>query len=231
MSYNVIYTVLHRLKQLFIGHGLKFVKSNIIVARYDNFDFLRMKDHNSTSTKDTFMLTKHNEKQLVMRTHSTAFQRHVFEQHGDRIKHAVGVRRNIGFFTYGKVFRKDDSSMHSYCFHQCDILMYNCEYKSIYEYIEYTMSIISHLCNTTLQYRIRESYFPFTLPSYEIDIMYNNKYIEILGCGFEHKAILQHFSIVDTNIFALGVGIERLASLIFNVHNIKTLRLQSCYGK
>ena len=219
------------MKQLFVEHGLKLVQSQIVVSMYDNFEFLRMKEHDAVSAKDTFILAKHDETQFVMRTHSTSFQRHVFEMHGDYIKQRISTQRDIGFFTYGKVFRKDDSSMHSYCFHQCDILVYRHTYKSIYDYIEFVMSIVSCLCNKTLKYRIRESYFPFTSPSYEVDILYNDEYVEILGCGFEHKKILRNFNIENMDIFALGIGIERLASLIFNVNNIKALRLHNCDDK
>ena len=231
MSYNAIYSVLHMMKREFIKNNLTFIQSNLVVSEYDNFSFLRMKEHDAISSECTFILHKTSSGvQYVLRTHSTSFHRQLFQHKSKFIKSSINNNRNFGFFTCGKVFRKDDSSMHSYCFHQFDILMYTSEYNSIYDYINFIMKIIANVCNVTLHYRIRESYFPFTYPSYEVDIMYNNKYIEILGCGFEHEDILQQFNI-DTNIFALGVGVERLASLIFKIENIKTLRLYNCHDK
>jgi phenylalanyl-tRNA synthetase alpha chain len=73
--------------------------------------------------------------------------------------------------------------------------------------------------------RFRPSYFPFTEPSAEVDILWDeNKWLEILGCGMVHPNVLSNAKI-DPKIYsgyAFGMGIERLAMLYYGVKDLRT---------
>ena len=71
--------------------------------------------------------------------------------------------------------------------------------------------------------RFRPSYFPFTEPSAEVDIYCNREWLEIMGCGMIDPEVLKNVDI-DPEIysgFAFGVGIERLALMIYQMKDIR----------
>ena len=74
-----------------------------------------------------------------------------------------------------------------------------------------------------MEIRFRPSYFPFTEPSAEIDIKFNNKWLEVLGCGMVHNNVLMNVNI-DTKKysgFAFGLGIERFAMLKYGIRDLR----------
>ena len=75
-----------------------------------------------------------------------------------------------------------------------------------------------------IELRFRPSYFPFTEPSAEVDILSENgKWLEILGCGIINPIVLNNCNI-DSNKYsglALGLGVERIAMLKYEVNDIR----------
>ena len=73
--------------------------------------------------------------------------------------------------------------------------------------------------------RFRPSYFPFTEPSAEVDILSKEKnWLEILGCGMVHPKVLENLGI-NTEIYsgyAFGMGVERLAMLKYGIKDIRS---------
>ena len=84
--------------------------------------------------------------------------------------------------------------------------------------------IINTLFGENVEIRFRPSYFPFTEPSAEVDILSENgKWLEILGCGIINPVVLENCNI-DSNMYsglALGLGIERIAMLKYEVSDIR----------
>ena len=84
--------------------------------------------------------------------------------------------------------------------------------------------IIKSLFGEDIQIRFRPSYFPFTEPSAEVDILSKEgKWLEILGCGIVNPVVLENCNI-DSNKysgFAFGLGVERIAMLKFDVNDIR----------
>ena len=84
--------------------------------------------------------------------------------------------------------------------------------------------ILLDIFGENVETRFRPSYFPFTEPSAEVDIMSENgKWLEILGCGIVNPIVLNNCNI-DSNTFsglALGLGIERIAMLKYGVSDIR----------
>ena len=79
------------------------------------------------------------------------------------------------------------------------------------------------------QIRLRPSYFPFTEPSFEVDLKVpdlgklSNKWIEIMGCGMVDPAVLNLVEIdpQEWNGFAFGLGIERVTMLLHGIDDIR----------
>ena len=75
--------------------------------------------------------------------------------------------------------------------------------------------------DTSLQVRFRPSYFPFTEPSYELEIFFNGEWLEVLGCGVMEQTILKNASLNDEHAWAFGLGLERLAMVLFDIPDIR----------
>ncbi len=76
-----------------------------------------------------------------------------------------------------------------------------------------------------LQVRFRPSFFPFTEPSAEVDVMrQNGKWLEVLGCGMVHPNVLRNVGIdpEEYSGFAVGMGVERLTMLRYNVTDLRS---------
>lgn len=72
-----------------------------------------------------------------------------------------------------------------------------------------------------IQCRWVEQYFPFTHPSWELEIFYNGKWLEILGCGIMRQEIVQKSGAVDRIGWAFGLGLERLAMCLYNIPDVR----------
>ena len=71
------------------------------------------------------------------------------------------------------------------------------------------------------EYRISSDYFPFTNPSFEIEVNYNSKWLEILGCGIIQQEILNNSTKETKKGIAWGLGLERLAMVLFEIPDIR----------
>jgi phenylalanyl-tRNA synthetase alpha chain len=85
-------------------------------------------------------------------------------------------------------------------------------------------SLIRNLITESVdEMRWNADYFPFTEPSYELEILYNNNWLEVLGSGIVHKEVLERGSVDSSRNFgwASGIGLERFAMLMFNIPDIR----------
>lgn len=83
---------------------------------------------------------------------------------------------------------------------------------------------LHHFFEEDLQIRFRPSYFPFTEPSAEVDVMgKNGKWLEVLGCGMVHPNVLRAVNIDPEEFtgFAFGMGVERLTMLRYGVNDLR----------
>ncbi|OCT54206.1 Phenylalanine--tRNA ligase, mitochondrial [Cladophialophora carrionii] len=72
-----------------------------------------------------------------------------------------------------------------------------------------------------MQARWIEAYFPFTSPSFELEVDWNGEWLELLGCGVTKQSILENAGLTDHIGWAWGVGIERFAMLLFGIPDIR----------
>ena len=100
-------------------------------------------------------------------------------------------------------------------------------------------SFLINFFEEELQVRFRPSYFPFTEPSAEVDVMgKNGKWLEVLGCGMVNPKVLENVGIDSTKYhgFAFGLGVERLTMLRYGVTDLRAffendLRFLKQFGK
>ncbi|BGP48812.1 phenylalanyl-tRNA synthetase alpha subunit, mitochondrial [Rhodotorula kratochvilovae] len=72
-----------------------------------------------------------------------------------------------------------------------------------------------------LRVRWIEATFPWTAPSYEVEVMFNGKWLEILGCGVVRQAALERSGVGHKQGWAFGLGLERIAMVLFSIPDIR----------
>lgn len=208
-TFHPITKIIIIVENFFRNLGFSVVYGKEIEDNYHNFDALNIpNNHPSRSFKDTFFLNKN----CLLRTQTSTIQIHVMKNNLPPIR----------IITSGKVFRRDFDKSHTPMFHQIDgfYVDRNVNFSHLKSII---FSFLNFLFKKNINIRFRPSYFPFTTPSAEVDIMNDGKWLEILGCGMVHPNILQNFKI-NTDIysaFAFGIGIERLAMIIFGIKDLR----------
>jgi phenylalanyl-tRNA synthetase alpha chain len=179
-------------------------------------------DHVSRSPNDTYYVTS----STVLRCHTSAHQ-------------AETLRSGLeAFLITGDVYRRDSiDATHYPVFHQMEGVR-------IFEEKEWQAAgatdgtdyaakdlkaslegLAKHLFGD-VECRWLDAYFPFTEPSYELEIFFNGKWLEVLGCGVMQQSILEgnsptNVSGVPRRAWAFGLGLERLAMVLFDVPDIR----------
>ena len=83
------------------------------------------------------------------------------------------------------------------------------------------LGLTKELFGPNIEYKWVECYFPFTHPSWELEIFYNDKWLEVLGCGIMEQEILFNAGAQDKMGFAFGLGLERLAMVLYQIPDIR----------
>ena len=79
-----------------------------------------------------------------------------------------------------------------------------------------------HIKITDIEYRWVDCYFPFTHPSWELEIFWKDEWMEVLGCGVIEQEILHNCGASDKLGWAFGLGLERLAMRLYQIPDIRT---------
>jgi len=213
---------LERIVSIFRGMGFDIAEGPEVELESYNFDLLNIPpEHPARDMQDTFYV---NRKGYLLRTHTSPVQ----------IRTMLRKKPPLQMVAPGKVYRRDDDPTHSPMFHQVEGLVVNesAGFKHMKFVIE---SFLKEFFRTDLPVRFRTSYFPFTEPSAEVDIgcvicdmegcrvCKESGWLEVMGCGMVHPAVLENCGI-DPELyqgFAFGMGVERLAMLLYGIDNIK----------
>ncbi|XP_001605577.1 probable phenylalanine--tRNA ligase, mitochondrial [Nasonia vitripennis] len=83
------------------------------------------------------------------------------------------------------------------------------------------VGLAQSLFGKDIKYRWVDQYFPFTHPSWELEVFFNNNWLEVLGCGIIRQEILQKAGTVDRIGWAFGLGLERLAMCLYSIPDIR----------
>ncbi|WP_343189532.1 phenylalanine--tRNA ligase subunit alpha [Buchnera aphidicola] len=209
-SFHPITKAINKIENFFKKLGFNFFYGPEIENVYYNFESLNIyKNHPAMDMHDTFWLNKNK----LLRTQTSSMQVRIMEKFNPPIK---------ALFP-GKVFRNDYDSTHTPMFHQIEglIIDKNINFSNLKWILK---KFLYFFFEKNINIRFRSSYFPFTVPSAEVDIMKKNgKWLEILGCGMVHPKVLNNMNI-NNNLFlgcAFGIGIERIISLKYNISDIR----------
>nr|WP_255586037.1 phenylalanine--tRNA ligase subunit alpha [Wolbachia endosymbiont of Mansonella perstans] len=209
--------IISEVKLIFAHMGFKAVDSPDIEDEFHVFDALNTPNHHpAREEQDTFYLkNKINDKRMVLRTHTSSVQIRTMEK---------AKTFPIKIVAAGRVYRNDFDATHTPMFHQIEGLYVNENINmgqlkfTIHHFLD------KFFGDDGLKIRFRNSFFPFTEPSAEVDISYENgKWIEVLGCGMVHPNVFQNVGIdhAKYNGFAFGIGIERLAMLKYQIGDLR----------
>ena len=190
--------------------GFETIKGPEVETEEFNFDMLNIKkSHPARQMHDTFYV---NKKSNVLRTHTSPVQ----------IRGMLERKPPLAFISGGKVYRKDDDATHLPMFHQIEGI-YIDEEVTFSQLKDLIYKICHSLFGEEAQLRFRPSYFPFTEPSAEVDVLFGNKWLEILGCGVVNPKVLDNCGIDSKQYsgLAFGLGIERIAMLKYEVKDIR----------
>jgi len=196
---------------LLSSFGFEIINGPEIETEEFNFDMLNIKkSHPARQMHDTFYV---NKKSHVLRTHTSPVQ----------IRTMLNNKPPLAFISGGKVYRKDDDSTHLPMFHQIEGIYvdHGVNFANLKDLI---FRIIKDLFGDQVKIRFRPSYFPFTEPSAEVDILSDNqKWLEILGCGIVNPIVLKNCDIDPDEYsgLAFGLGVERIAMLKYGVSDIR----------
>tara|TARA_B000000475_G_scaffold248633_1_gene223737 strand:+ start:742 stop:1467 length:726 start_codon:yes stop_codon:yes gene_type:complete len=191
--------------------GFQIIDGPEIETEEYNFDMLNIKEsHPARQMHDTFYV---NDKKYVLRTHTSPVQ----------IRTMLGNKPPMAFISSGKVYRKDDDATHLPMFHQIEGIYVDKEV-NFAQLKDLIYKIVHSLFGENIKLRFRPSYFPFTEPSAEVDIMSKEgEWLEILGCGIVNPIVLENCNICsdDYKGLAFGLGVERIAMLKYGVRDIR----------
>ena len=178
---------------------------------WHNFTALNTPEyHPARDMQDSFFLENGN----VLRTQTSAIQIRSMEKIGAPIK----------MFGIGATYRKEMDATHSPMFHQIEGLYIGKDI-TMSDLIADVREFLKRFFEMDdVKLRIRPSYFPFTEPSIEIDLMWQNKkWLEIMGSGMVHPNVLRNCNINPDEYqgFAFGFGWDRLAMLKYGLNDIR----------
>lgn len=199
-----------RIETFFNELGFSVATGPEIENNYHNFDALNIPAHHpARADHDTFWF----DSTRLLRTQTSGVQIRVMQ----------GQPPPIRIIVPGRVYRNDYDHTHTPMFHQMEGLMVdrNVSFTNLKGIIH---DFLKNFFEEDLQIRFRPSYFPFTEPSAEVDVMgKDGKWLEVLGCGMVHPSVLRNVG-VDQEIysaFAFGMGIERLTMLRYGVTDLR----------
>lgn len=199
-----------RMQRFFVQAGFVSVTGPEVETDYYNFEALNIpKTHPARAMHDTFYFDAAH----LLRTHTSGVQIRTMQQQ----------KAPLRITTVGRVYRCDSDQTHSPMFHQMEGLCVDkdicfAEVKSLIELF------LQRFFGKKLTVRFRPSFFPFTEPSAEVDILAENgKWLEVMGCGMVHPKVLENCG-VDSEVyqgFAFGMGVERFAMLYYGVSDLR----------
>ncbi|WP_180899286.1 phenylalanine--tRNA ligase subunit alpha [Martelella soudanensis] len=218
--------VIDEISAIFGDMGFSIAEGPEIETDYYNFTALNFPEgHPAREMHDTFFFNPDEEgNRKVLRTHTSPVQIRTMESQEPPIRVVIP----------GKTYRQDSDATHSPMFHQLEGLVID---KTTH--VGHLRWTLEEFCKTFFEVeavtmRFRPSFFPFTEPSFEVDIQCDRSgeqvkfgtgtdWMEILGCGMVHPNVLRHCGL-DPDVyqgFAWGMGLDRIAMLKYGMPDLR----------
>ncbi|HEY4498012.1 MAG TPA: phenylalanine--tRNA ligase subunit alpha [Candidatus Paceibacterota bacterium] len=210
--------------RIFSTMGFAVAEGPEVETEWYNFDALNIPaDHPAREMWDTFWLKPTNQKskiknqKLLLRTHTSPVQIRFMQTHKPPFK----------IISPGRVFRYEATdATHDFQLWMLEGLVVGREvsvanFKSVMEVF------FKELLGSGVEARLRPSYFPFTEPSFEVDMRRGGgSWLEVFGAGMVHPQVLRNCGINPNEWqgFAFGGGIDRLAMLKYKIPDIRLFR-------
>lgn len=192
--------------------GFSIEQEREIENTYYNFDALNIpKHHPARQSHDTFYLTDDD---LLLRTHTSNVQIRFMEKQKPPVR----------MVSLGRVYRSDYDATHMPMFHQVEGLVIDKDINMSHLKGILHAFLSDFFEGSKIYTRFRPSFFPFTEPSLEVDLSFDQeKWLEVLGSGMVHPKVLHHMNVDSSEYqgFAFGMGIERLAMIKFKIDDIR----------
>ena len=204
--------VIDRVLDIFVGLGYTVATGPQVESDYYNFEALNTPaDHPARDMQDTFYLPGGS----LLRTHTSSVQ----------IRNMEKQEPPIRIIAPGRVYRRDTvDATHSAVFHQVELL-------AVDKGLRFTdlkgtiKEFLQRMFGDELPVQFRTSYFPFTEPSAEVDVQWQGKWLEVMGCGMVDPNVLKAVG-YDPEVysgFAAGFGVERFAMVLHQIDDIRRL--------
>lgn len=213
--------IIREICAIFQKLGFDIAEGPEVESDYYNFEALNIpKNHPARDMQDTFYVSEN----IVLRTHTSPLQIRMMEKQKPPIR----------IVAPGKVYRCDSDITHTPMFHQVEGLLVD-ENISFGDLKGVLTAFVHQMFDEQTSLRFRPSFFPFTEPSAEVDILCvmcrgngcrvcsQTGWLEVLGSGMVHPAVFENVG-YDTsryNGFAFGMGVERITMLKYGIDDIR----------
>ncbi len=206
---------------IFAKLGFAIAEGPEVEKDWYNFEALNFpKDHPARDMQDTFFVSD----DIVLRTHTSPMQIRVMEKSSPPLR----------IISPGKVYRCDSDLTHTPMFNQVEGLLVD-EKSSFGDLKGILTAFVHQMFDDKISLRFRPSFFPFTEPSAEVDILCvicrgegcrvcsQSGWLEVLGSGMVHPAVFENIGYDTTRFrgFAFGMGVERIAMLKYQIDDIR----------
>ncbi len=206
-----INSIIDQITEIFVGLGYTVASGPEIETDYYNFEALNfLPDHPARDMQDTLYLPNGD----LMRTHTSNVQIRYMKEHEPPCR----------VLAAGRCYRRDTvDATHAAVFHQIEFFAVD---KGItFTDLRGTIRAFIDALFGEIPLRFRPSFFPFTEPSAEVDVEWNGRWLEVLGCGMIDPNVLAAVG-YDPEVytgFAAGLGVERLAMVQHEIDDIRRL--------
>jgi len=218
---------IRKVEEIFQTMGFSVVEGPEIENEWYNFDALNIpKDHPARDLWDTFWL-KTKEGKMLLRTHTSPVQIRYMEKNNPPIRIIVP----------GRIYRHEATDASHECnFYQVEGLMVGKDI-SVANFKAIVLEFLKRLFGKPVKIRMRPSFFPFTEPSFEINmtclscqgkgcsVCSKTGWLEMMGAGMVHPNVLKNAGLNPKGLqgFAFGVGLDRLTLMKYRINDIRLL--------
>ena len=227
-SLHPVNRIVEDMEDLFVSMGYDVVTGPELETDEYCFERLNLpKGHPARDMQDSFYITEEH----LLRTQTSAVQA--------RTMMANTEKTPIRMITCGKTYRREDDATHSHQFNQIEGLVIDKKERNVsLADLKGTLEVfVRKIIGANLNLRFRPSYFPFTEPSYEVDVTCfkcggkgcnlckQTGWIEVLGAGIVHPNVLEMngYDPEQYGGFAFGTGIDRLAMFRYGITDMRYL--------
>ncbi len=205
--------ILEEIEEIFTAMGFEIASGPDVEDEFHNFAALNFPpEHPARDMHDTFYMRGGG----LLRTHTSPVQIRTMQRR----------QAPLAVIAPGRVYRTDADLTHSPMFHQVEGFLVDTKVR--FSDLKGVLGAFLHrMMGDDVRYRFRPSYFPFTEPSAEVDIIWKAPgrepaWLEVLGAGMIHPKVLEAGGHDPAKIsgFAFGMGVERFAMLKYGIPNI-----------